>query len=187
MGLFFTSLIVLVVALLYAAGFFDVVLPPELSVALPWMAVVVPKKGPFSQLGEVFSLAAAGFGDDATVHGERNGVGLYYEDPALVAEPRWAVGFVCADRAECDAVAAKVDGAIVVSMPASRCWRSSMPWRHQLSPMFNAMRVWGPFMAAVPNGDDENTVAIEFYDEAAGVERFVVCEENADVLLAGRL
>eukprot|EP00808_Paulinella_micropora_P000141 g45093.t1 len=177
-------------------GLFDTVVEPELCVQPPFSAMVILAHGGFEQLPELFTKASEILGSVQSLQG----IGLYFNNPNKDL-PCFAVGFTTpnilppsflhTEKGQAlDQTPPPPDAPSVVlgkcgrfnnltcallSVPwSTAALRTSLHWRHALTPMLMAPRVWKKMYAALPpssTGAQPWPVALEFYDTSGPLQK----------------
>lgn len=101
-------------------------------------------------------------------------VALYFDDPAVVRKPRWAIGWLVAAATHKQAVEwrkaaqtswAQPEPLVAVRIGAGRVLNARIPWRHVLTPAIAPYLHWSRGFAAYTRlfPDRPSPVAAEFY------------------------
>jgi hypothetical protein len=140
-------------------GVFDIVPPFHRTICPAFSAVMVFRRGSFAQLPDAFASVARHCPKKA------DGVGIYFDNPDEVKDPAWAAGFVvpaAEARAYAEAAhAAGVKGVQLYTVPNSAAFQTVVPWRHALTPMLQAGKVYRNLEAQVGK---LTAPCLEFYD-----------------------
>uniref|UniRef100_A0A7S1VA49 Uncharacterized protein n=1 Tax=Sexangularia sp. CB-2014 TaxID=1486929 RepID=A0A7S1VA49_9EUKA len=178
-----TAILLCFFLVLVSSGVFDPIPPPHLTVCPSFSAVTVYREGSFSQLPAAFSEVAK------HCVNKQQGIGIFLDNPDVVAKPAWVAGFVVPSRdartyAEA-AHAAGVRGVQLYTVPQSTAYQTVVPWRHPFTPMLHARTVYQNLEEVV---GQLTAPAIEFYDTDSSdnivTMRTVYLTENQEEIMS---
>jgi hypothetical protein len=190
------TLVVLIVAAGgYWIGLFDSPSEYKVSSMEGYKFVFLPRRGGFDQIPDAMEEAATAIRLVAQIHDAQNvtltrrGVGVFFDDPHEVEleQCRWLIGFAVplnARKVTADALNGVHSDVRLIEVPVSVVLETSLPWRHAMSPMLGALKVWHKLYAHIEERSDLIAgPAVEFYEvdeyDSYQLLRYAVYQDQA--------